>query len=155
SRSPVRPDARRRRRGAAHRARPGGAMKVVLLHSLGADATLWDPQRPVLRDAFAYQLRAAPSSIEWIGRDVLAQVDGGFHVMGLSMGGQVAQWLALNAPDRVAHLVLACTGATIGTRDYWDERIAAVRAGGLEPLVEASAERWFTPGFRARAPEAV
>jgi 3-oxoadipate enol-lactonase len=133
-------------------------MTVVLVHSLGADRSLWDPQLPALgaaHEVVAYDLGAPPASIADIGRDVLALAPGRFHVVGLSMGGQVAQWLALNAPGRVDRIVLACTGARIATPGYWDERIAAVRAGGLEQLVAASAERWFTAGFRARAPEAV
>ncbi len=49
--------------------------------------------------------------------------------------------------------MLLCTGARIGTEESWQERIAAVRAGGTSSLVEASAQRWFGPGFLDREPD--
>jgi 3-oxoadipate enol-lactonase len=133
---------------------------LVLLHSLGADGSLWDPQRAALGARYRLvvpEVRTPPASIAAIGAAVLAQLDGRAHFMGLSMGGQVALWLALHAADRVDKIVLACTAAQIGTPAGWDERIALVRAGGVAPLAAdaAAALRWFTPGYLARAPEAL
>jgi len=39
--------------------------------------------------------------------------------------------------------------------DLWNQRIAAVTANGMAPLVESVVERWFTKAFREKAPQAV
>ena len=72
--------------------------------------------------------------------------------VGLSVGGMIAQGLAVTRLDLVRAVVLSNTGAKIGTPQMWDERIAAVNAGGIESLADAVMERWFSASFRA-APE--
>jgi 3-oxoadipate enol-lactonase/4-carboxymuconolactone decarboxylase len=47
---------------------------------------------------------------------------------------------------------LLCTGAAIGSPAGWRERAATVRAQGIEPMIAASAQRWFGPGFARREP---
>jgi 3-oxoadipate enol-lactonase len=74
------------------------------------------------------------------------------HVGGLSLGGMVAMWLAIHAPERVDRVALMCTSANLGPRARWDERAAAVRRGEIEAVAAAALERWFTPAFRAREP---
>jgi 3-oxoadipate enol-lactonase len=69
--------------------------------------------------------------------------------VGLSIGGMVAQGLAVKRPDQIAALVLSNTAVKIGTPEIWQERIAAVRAGGIEALADGVMERWFSPAFRA------
>ena len=46
-------------------------------------------------------------------------------------------------------MVISNTAAKIGTPAMWDERIAAVKVGGIEALADAVMERWFSAGFRA------
>lgn len=57
---------------------------------------------------------AGPATIERMAADAVAVMDAAgidaVHVFGVSMGGLVAQELALSAPDRVGALVLGCTG---------------------------------------------
>jgi 3-oxoadipate enol-lactonase len=69
-------------------------------------------------------------------------------VCGISLGGVIAQGLALRCPDRVRGLVLCDTAMRIGTFDSWEERIATVKASGLSKLVSPSMERWFAAAFR-------
>jgi 3-oxoadipate enol-lactonase len=69
-------------------------------------------------------------------------------VCGLSVGGVIAQGLALSHPDRVSALVLCDTGMRIGSFDSWEERIRLVRESGLTQLAGFSMERWFTAAFR-------
>ncbi len=76
-----------------------------------------------------------------------------FAYAGDSVGGAVGLQLALDAPERVRSVVALCTGAVIGTPDSWTERAATVRTSGTPAVVEASARRWFGPGFLDREPE--
>ncbi|WP_323792528.1 alpha/beta fold hydrolase [Nocardioides sp.] len=75
-----------------------------------------------------------------------------FAIAGNSAGGVVALQVLLDAPERVASAVLLCTPAGPGDTAAWDERIAQVRNGGTDALVEAATERWFGPGFVEREP---
>ncbi len=68
--------------------------------------------------------------------------------VGLSIGGMIAQGLAAKRLDLIRALVLSNTGAKIGTRDMWQERIDGVRAGGIESLAEPTMQRWFSEPFR-------
>lgn len=143
---------------------------VVLSHALACDLGMWDDQVPALRERFRvlrFDTRGhggsgvspAPYSFDQLARDV----DGLFaalcieraHFVGISLGGMVAQEFALAYPRRVASLVLCDTTSRYpeGTDKIWQERIAAVRAQGVDPLVEATLERWFTPAFRAARPD--
>jgi 3-oxoadipate enol-lactonase len=58
-------------------------------------------------------------------------------------------WLGIHAPDRVGKLVLANTGAKIGTPETWNQRISAVQTEGLAAIADSVLARWFTPGFAA------
>jgi 3-oxoadipate enol-lactonase len=96
-----------------------------------------------------------PYSIEMLGRDVLAVLDGlgirKINWCGLSMGGMVGMWLGVNAPDRVDKLGLSNTAARCASKDPWNDRIKIVREKGMDALVELTMERWFTKEFRERA----
>jgi 3-oxoadipate enol-lactonase len=48
----------------------------------------------------------------------------------------------------VRALILCDTAHKIGTADSWNSRIAQVEAEGMESIVDAVMERWFTPAFR-------
>ncbi|WP_181722661.1 bifunctional 3-oxoadipate enol-lactonase/4-carboxymuconolactone decarboxylase PcaDC [Nocardia gipuzkoensis] len=73
---------------------------------------------------------------------------------GVSVGGAVGLHLLLDRPDRITTAVLACTAARIGDEQLWRERAALVRSRGTAALADASASRWFAPGFVDRKPEA-
>jgi 3-oxoadipate enol-lactonase len=64
----------------------------------------------------------------------------------------VAQRLAAVAPRRVASVILCDTASVIGPPQIWDDRIAAVRAGGMAAIVDGVLGRWFTPAFRKDNP---
>jgi 3-oxoadipate enol-lactonase len=70
-------------------------------------------------------------------------------IVGISMGGMIAQGLAAKRLDIVRALVLSNTAARIGTREMWAERIAAVEGGGVAAVADATMARWFPPAFRA------
>ena len=143
---------------------------LLLSNSLGTDLSLWDGQIPALTKHFRvirYDSRGhgasvagpGPYSIDQLGRDALAILDAlgieTAHVMGLSMGGAVAQWLMINAPERVSRGVLASTTPRFMTPDVWNGRIATVLRDGMDAVAAATMERWFGEDFRKRAPERV
>jgi 3-oxoadipate enol-lactonase len=153
--------------GAAMRLRTDGDRRnpeVLLSNSLGTDHTMWDGQAGALAEHFfviRYDTRGhggsgsppGPYSLEMLGNDVLALLDhldvARAHVVGLSMGGAIGQWLAIHAPHRIGRLVLANTAARIGTLHGWQARAAAVRESGLGEIAAGSPGRWFTAAFAA------
>jgi 3-oxoadipate enol-lactonase / 4-carboxymuconolactone decarboxylase len=143
-----------------------GLPVIVLSHSIGTDHAMWSPQVPDLSEYFQvlrYDARGhgasdSPSgdcSVEQLARDVLALLDtleiSRFAFCGLSMGGAVGQWLALHSPERVAHLVLANTSAQFATPEHWNNRIQAVRQGGMAAISDMVLGRFFSPEFLARS----
>lgn len=143
---------------------------LVLSNSLGIDLTMWDTQIPtfaphfqVLRyDSFGHgqsTFSSRVNSIEMLGKDVLKLIDHlGFedaYFCGLSVGGMVGQWLALNAGKRFAKIVLCNTAARIGTEESWNARIDSVRKGGVSAVSQGILERWFTGPFHEREPAKV
>lgn len=142
---------------------PEAAPAIVFANSLGTDLRLWDAVLPLLpgHRAIRFDLRghglsdvAAPFAIEDLARDaarLIESVAGGPVIfVGLSIGGMIGQALAAARPDLLRGLVLACTATRMGTAEGWRDRIAAVEAGGIDPIAEAVLDRWFAPGFRAR-----
>ena len=71
------------------------------------------------------------------------------HYCGLSMGGMIGQVVALTDPGVFDRVVLADTGhaQTPETRKQWEERINTAQTRGMQPLVQPTIERWFTPRF--------
>ena len=144
---------------------PSGSPVLVFSNSLGANYSMWDPQIPAFLKSFRvlrYDTRGHGQSstppdhcsIRHLAKDVLALADDlnldSFHFCGLSMGGQTGMWLALNSPHRMNKLVLCNTAARIGTHEFWNTRIEAVRTGGMKQVACAVVERWFTPAFREK-----
>jgi len=138
---------------------------LVFSNSLGSDLRIWDSMVPRLAKQFRlirYDTRGhglseappPPYSIGDLARDIVGLLDAleikEAVVCGLSVGGLIAQQLAIAYPDRVRALVLCDTGARIGTFTSWEERIATVRAHGLGALAAPSMERWFSENFRRR-----
>lgn len=147
---------------------PEDAPPLVLLHSLGTDLRVWEPQadilarsfrivRPDLRGHGLTDVPSGPYSIAGMARDVLELLVAlglrRAHVAGLSIGGMVAQALAAQAPDRVASLVLCDTAMAIPPPELWHDRAATVRDRGMAAIADAVLARWVTPGF-VRTPEA-
>lgn len=134
---------------------------VVLSGSLGSTLDLWEPQLPALAASFRVLRYDHPGhggsplpetrAMENFAREVVALLDelGVERVSfcGLSLGGAVGMQLALSAPERLDFLVLCCTSMRFATPDFWKERIAAVRGGGVEAVADTVLERWFTPEF--------
>lgn len=70
-------------------------------------------------------------------------------VCGLSVGGMIAQGLALTRPELVRALILCDTGHRIGNDELWNARIEAVGRDGISAISEQILERWFSAPYRA------
>lgn len=143
---------------------------LTFCNSLGTDLHMWDAQVAGLSEQFRIlrhdrrghgrsEAPTPPYSLADLGGDVIALWDAlgiaRTHFCGLSIGGLTGLWLGIHAGARLDRLVVCATAARIGTPESWNARIDEVRAQGLSSLVPATAERWFTPGFRAARPEVV
>jgi 3-oxoadipate enol-lactonase len=141
---------------------------LMLSNSLGTDLHMWDAQAKAFAERYRlvrYDRRGhgksgapkGPYSMERLGRDVLAILDGlgikSVNWCGLSMGGMVGQWLGANAPDRIEKLILSNTTCYYPDRTPWLDRIKFVREKGLAAIVPTNMERWFTKEFRDRSPD--
>lgn len=149
---------------------PVDAPVLLLSNSLGTDLHMWDVQIPAFTEHFRvlrFDTRGhgkslvteGPYSIEQLGRDVVALLDAldiqRVHFCGLSMGGLIGQWLAINARERLDRLVVCNTAAKIGTPEIWNPRIEMVLRDGaaaMNGLRDASIARWFTADFAAANP---
>ena len=70
-------------------------------------------------------------------------------IVGLSIGGVIAQEFTAGARSASAALVLCDTAAKIGTDESWDQRMSEVQHGGIEAIADSVLERWFTAEFRS------
>ena len=148
---------------------PEDGVPLIMSHSLSANHRMWDPQLPALTDKYRVVLvdtrghgqsdaPVGPYTLDQLADDMLAVMDalgiGQAHFCGLSMGGMIAQTLALKAPDRLLSLVLCDTSSAYPpeAKTMWDERITAARSAGLAATADATLDRWFSPGFAAQEP---
>jgi 3-oxoadipate enol-lactonase/4-carboxymuconolactone decarboxylase len=67
----------------------------------------------------------------------------------------IGQWIAVNAPDRVTHLVLANTTPRLSDPSSMETRRMAVLDAGMPSVVDAAMARFFTPELLASNPPAV
>lgn len=141
------------------------APALVLLHSLGTNGALWDGQADLADD---YRLIVAdirghgrspvtpsPYHLDTLGEDVLAVVSeiDRFHVCGVSLGGQIALWMAIHHPHRLQTVTIANSAARVGTAQGWADRATAIGEQGMDDMAEPIVGRWFTEGFAQRQPE--
>ena len=142
---------------------PQGGAPLVLVHALGTSAAIWDDLLPLLppslrvlrfdlRGHGASDVPPAPYAMGALIRDTERLMD---HfalkdavIVGLSIGGLVAQGLAVKRLDLIRGMVLSNTAAKIGRAEQWADRIAAVRAGGMAALHDATMERWLGRKWR-------
>lgn len=142
-----------------------GRPVLVLVHSLGADHSLWDalvaelPQWRVLR----YDLRGHGGTDVPDGACTLADLAGDllamtsavgvqrFAIAGVSLGAMVAVQAAAVAPDRLQSLVLCSTAVRLPgpPGGGWDARARHALTHGMAPLAPAMMERMFAPSWLA------
>jgi 3-oxoadipate enol-lactonase len=156
------------RGGAIHVAErgPQGGAVVVFLNSLGTDLRVWaevvealPDVRSICMDKRGHGQSTEAADVRTIAAhaaDVAEVLDrlgvSSALVVGLSIGGMIAEALAVARPDLVAGLVLLDTAHRIGTQASWAERIERVRTGGMDAIADGVIARWFSPSFAAAKP---
>ena len=129
--------------------------RVVLLHGVGLDATMWRPLADLLAhdaDVLALDLpghgarRPAPSgtTLADLADGVAGEMPPGAHVVGFSLGALVGQHLARYRPELVASLtsVSSVCRRTPEERAAVLGRLAAAEAD-FPASVAASLDRWY------------
>jgi 3-oxoadipate enol-lactonase len=147
---------------------PRAAQPIVFANSLGTDFRIWDEvAKPLAQDARVIrhdkrghglsELRPDTAAIADFATDLAALLDGlqvrNATIVGLSIGGMIAQELYRLRPDLVSSLVLCDTAHRIGTPEFWAARLGAVEAGGLEAIADGVMQRWFTQSYHNNRPD--
>jgi 2-succinyl-6-hydroxy-2,4-cyclohexadiene-1-carboxylate synthase len=142
---------------------------LVLLHGFGGTHRAWDPvlpeldherYSPLVCDLRGHGTKAGvrPISFDGCVGDVLAAAPDRFVLCGYSMGGRIAQHVALAAPERVSRLILVSTSAGIADATARERRIAedlAFAADLDDMTIEQYADRWMAnPLFHGTSAEA-
>ncbi len=156
----------------AYRLQGEGPRELVCIHGVGSYLEAWQGAINALGRGFrvlSFDLRGHGRSERVKGRyeiddfvgDVLALADHAgfarFDLAGFSLGGLIAQRLALTHPARLRRLMLLATvaGRTAEERARVAERLAALQAGERGAHYDASLSRWLSEDFQARHPALV
>jgi 3-oxoadipate enol-lactonase len=151
---------------------PANGPVICLAHALSADGGVWAEQVPPLLAAGWRVLRldmrghggsSLGAEVGYgmadLANDVIRLLDEleleRVHFAGLSIGGMIGQVLGLDHAERCRSLKLCDTAPTTlpGGKRTWDDRFAAIAAAGsVEPLADATMDRWLTEGFRVAHP---
>ncbi|MGN6582147.1 MAG: 3-oxoadipate enol-lactonase [Rhizobiaceae bacterium] len=136
---------------------------VVFSNSLGTDFRIWDgviarlpaDLRIIRYDKRGHGLSEAtptPYQMTTLVEDLAALLDRleveSAVVVGLSVGGMIAQGLAALRPDLVSALMLMDTAHKIGTIEGWNNRIDTVRQKGMAAVADGILAGWFTEKYR-------
>lgn len=142
---------------------PSDGPALVLAHAMGMDSRQWDDILPLLPPdlrILRYDLRGhgntstppAPYTMGALIRDAETLLD---HLnirdcvfVGSSLGGMVAQGLAVKRLDQIRALVLANTATKRGTKDTWARLITQIETQGLAPYHDQVFAQSFSPAFR-------
>lgn len=145
---------------------------VTLVHGVGSSLNSWDDVAEKLAPTFTVvrlDLRGHGRSEPITGGCSLADLASDVrrvwdrlgidksHLAGFSLGGLIAQWLALSDPERIERLAIisAVAGRTPEEREKVIRRLELLKQGGIAAIAEAAEERWFTLEYRTAHPERV
>lgn len=143
---------------------------LVFINALGSDLRIWDAvvdrfrsQANILRfDKQGHGLSSlAPDTnrLEHYMNDLTGLMQhlliSRCHLIGLSVGGMIAQLLAYEFPSLVDKLILCGTRHKIGDAAGWNARIKQVETGAVASISGSIIERWFPSHFRQDNPEIV
>ncbi|MHB0870030.1 MAG: alpha/beta fold hydrolase [Chloroflexota bacterium] len=150
----------------------GEGAPLVLLHPVGTAGCIWWQHMSRLGrqyHVFAIDLPghgrspigAAPLSLRGMAEELHSFLQSRqlppAHLVGLSIGGMVAQVLAVEHPSDVASLLLCDTICEVapGLVGVLEQRARTVEEMGMAAAARPTVDRWFAPGFEAAHPEVV
>ncbi len=146
-----------------------GERWVSFVTGIANDLTMWDGQVAALERDFRvlrYDLRGhggtqatrPPYTIDLLVRDLVGLLDAlkirRTHLVGLGLGGAIAQAAAIDYPDCFPSLAACCCRARM-VPDFavmWHKLRETVGQNGVESIVEQTAQRWFSDEFKAANP---
>jgi len=148
---------------------PADAPVVCLNHCFASDHRYWDFHLPAFegyrvlrhdaRGHGASDKPPGPYALEMMAGDVIGLLDAldieQVHMCGVSMGGMIAQTVALDYPARVASIALINTTSEYSDDQVqaWRDRAALVLRDGIEAVQAPLMERWLSPqAAAARSP---
>lgn len=151
---------------------PRGGTPVVLVHALGLDLTYWDQQIGALCsefDVIAFDLPGHGQSIgdpsDWTIEEAIAALASvihstgalNAHIVGLSVGSMIAQFLAVKEPSLVRSLTLIGSAATFTpeARNFLSSMVELTEDQGMQGIVESSMPYWFSERTKSRRPDVI
>src|SRR5262245_32840846 len=150
---------------------PQDAPWLTLVTGIANDVSMWDAQMPALGRfrVLRYDLRGqggtqatrGPYTVDLLVSDLVSLLGEleirRTHLAGLGLGGAVAQATAIAYPERVLSLAACCCRAKMvpDFAQLWRGLIGTVEKGGVEAIVEPTAQRWFSDAFKAAHPAAL
>ncbi|KAJ55963.1 hypothetical protein ACMU_09365 [Actibacterium mucosum KCTC 23349] len=145
---------------------PEDGPALVLLHPLGSDLRVFDGLLPLLPDdmrIIRIDMRGhggseCPPPPYGMGT-LIADTEKVFAelnlrdavLLGVSIGGLIAQGLAFKRPELLRGLILSNTAPRIGIRTMWEKRIAEMQKADINQYAKDTFERWFGPLARRKA----
>lgn len=141
----------------------GGDLPViVLVHALGLDRRMWRDVIPFLTKDYrviSYDLRghghaasgSNMSSLSVFADDFVALLNSlqlnKVHFVGLSFGGSIGQYVALQYPERLSSLTIIAS--TAWKNDAFESRATSAEIHGMASQLIPSLTRWFSPAILA------
>ncbi|HEY4298011.1 MAG TPA: alpha/beta fold hydrolase [Paraburkholderia sp.] len=150
----------------------GGGPWLTFIHQLGGDLSVWDQLAGYFRDDYTvlrYDVRGHGKTavsreafgVSDLSGDLASLLDAlgapTTHLVGMSMGGMIAQQFALDHPTRIDSLTIADSSSSTPPerRAALDQNAHSARSDGMAALVPTILNRWLTADFQAAHPEAV
>lgn len=149
---------------------PEDGPPVFLSNSLMSSLEMWDDNIGALTDRYRVirydtrghgqsEVTAGPYSIGLLGQDLIGLMDAlqiqKAHLVGLSMGGMICQYVGAHFPERVLSLGLCDTASEMPPRSLWEERFSIAKTAGIAGLVDGTIKRWFLEGFINQEPQKI
>ena len=148
------------------------APAVVMIPSLGARKEMWQSQVDLLKpycllitvdhlghSFYGDEIADGQYSIDREAKAVVEVLDEleieRASIVGISLGGMVAQQIAISNPSRVEKLVVVASAPKLGTSQDWTARAEIVRMQGTDSLIETLPNRWFSPATITERPQVV